>query len=250
MSYIPDPKPEKRRIMDFGHNCRALVMGDVIRTFDGSVHYIQYVNSSGAYAVPLASVTREIVGREVAFTAGGKTISARSLVELINPLTLGGNSPEYRRYVKMVAASRNKGAHVVEHGVSFTEFDSDESIDDEGHASFGASGTSPTGKGVKMAKKAANKANGAAKVARVKAEKTVRPCVCGCGTETTSYFAPGHDARYHGYLKKLADGRIDAKGKDAKSGEQVILPYLLKKLDMVATKEGHRVKNPNFYREA
>lgn len=48
----------------------------------------------------------------------------------------------------------------------------------------------------------------AAKSKVAKPPKTVRKCACGCGEETTSYFAPGHDARWHGWARKLASGAL------------------------------------------
>lgn len=47
--------------------------------------------------------------------------------------------------------------------------------------------------------------------ARPKVVKTVRKCACGCGDETMSYFVPGHDARYKGWLKKIAAGTMEVK---------------------------------------
>lgn len=61
----------------------------------------------------------------------------------------------------------------------------------------------------KMAtKKAATKKAAAPK--RVKVEKEESPCHCGCDTPTTGKkgFAPGHDARMHGWAKKIGDGRM------------------------------------------
>lgn len=234
---------------------RPLKEGDCIKMFDASFHYVQYVNSSGAYAVPLSSITREIQGHEINFTAGGRTISANSVVEVINPLQMGGSSPEYRRYVKMAAASKRRGTMEDIGGVKLGEFDiSDTDFQNVDEESITVAGHT-TGKKTKqpklkdeadMAKKAAKKS--AAK--KDKAPKTVRRCACGCGGETTGYFVPGHDARLHGWVSKLADGRIDGQGKDAKSGEKIIPSGVLKSLDLVATKEGHRSKNPHFYKEA
>lgn len=48
----------------------------------------------------------------------------------------------------------------------------------------------------------------AAKAKSAKPPRTVRKCACGCGEETMSYFAPGHDGRWHGWVAKLADGRL------------------------------------------
>lgn len=44
-------------------------------------------------------------------------------------------------------------------------------------------------------------------VAREKKEKTVRDCICGCGGKTGSAFVPGHDARFKGWLGKIAKGQ-------------------------------------------
>lgn len=47
------------------------------------------------------------------------------------------------------------------------------------------------------------------------APRTSRPvaktgtCECGCGRETKSWFAPGHDARLHGRAKRFTEGRLD-----------------------------------------
>jgi hypothetical protein len=221
--------------------------GDVFRDTEGRYHYVQYVNSSGAYAVPLAAVTRTIAGQAINFTAGGRTISVYSVVAVIPPLAMGGNSPEYRRYAIMASKSAaiGKGATLSDdfQGVTYGEFDETELV--EGHTTELDAATAPTEEG-KVAKKAKAKANGAAKA---KAPKEVRNCVCGCGTETTGYFAPGHDARYHGWVKKLADGRIGRNGKDAKSGEQTVSMSLLNKMGLVASGDGFKAKTAEFYKD-
>lgn len=51
----------------------------------------------------------------------------------------------------------------------------------------------------------------AAKPPRVKAEKKVRPCACGCGGQTTGFFVPGHDARFKGWLLKIERGTMEVK---------------------------------------
>ena len=41
--------------------------------------------------------------------------------------------------------------------------------------------------------------------------KSKKRCLCGCGESPKSEkgrFCMGHDARFHGRLKKLADGRL------------------------------------------
>lgn len=42
-----------------------------------------------------------------------------------------------------------------------------------------------------------------------KTAKPTRPCFCGCGGETQSRFVPGHDARFHGWARKVAKGELN-----------------------------------------
>lgn len=78
-------------------------------------------------------------------------------------------------------------------------------------------GAEPTGDSNK--KENANMATAAKKVvvaapakkaapaaAKQKKEAVQNPCTCGCGTMTGGNFAPGHDARVHGWGKKIAAG--------------------------------------------
>lgn len=52
------------------------------------------------------------------------------------------------------------------------------------------------------------------KAPKAKAEKkekavvTLKPCGCGCGEKVTRTFRPGHDARYYGWLKRVANGKM------------------------------------------
>lgn len=233
----------------------ALKPGEVFRDIEGAFHLVQYVNTSGAYAVPLASNIRQIGDKTVSFTSGGKTISVWSTVERVDPLSMGGNSQEYRRYVKMVAAleeqgmaSRRKAPPANAPGVGFSDFDSSsltelESLANDGHSDGDDSATPESEGSTDMAKKAAK----AAKVKKVKTPRTVRNCACGCGGETTGYFVPGHDARMHGWIKKLGDGRIDINGKDAKSGEKIIPNAVLKSLVLTKTAKGAKAGAPHFW---
>jgi hypothetical protein len=231
--------------------------GDVIRLLDGTAHLVQYVNSAGAYIVPLVGVNREINGRTVTFNAGGKTISAHSLVERVKPEALGGYSQEYKRYVSMVKsleaneamAKRMKGK-----GVNLGEFDQTELADGwEGQAkatvvidgqeiTIGV-GTSAESGEAAMAKSAAKKVKAKAKAngaAKSKAPKTVRDCVCGCKTQTTGFFAPGHDARVHGWIKKLAAGKM-------KPSE---IPAAVRNgLNLQETKEGFKARSPHYWQD-
>lgn len=224
---------------------RKLETADLIRQPDGTLCFVQYVNSSGAYVVPLMGIHREIKGRDIEFSAGGRTISALSVVELVDPMNLGGNSQEYARYDKMLRAlgengmAKRKGAPV---GV----FIQNEDDLDDGQPSESVTET-PDTEGNDMAKKAAGAkktAVGAKKAAapkREKAPKTVRKCACSCGTETTGFFAPGHDARMHGWIKKLETGKIEAKEVPA---------AVRAKLGLTEKKDGgYKVAHPHFWKD-
>lgn len=67
-------------------------------------------------------------------------------------------------------------------------------------------------KGDKAAEKGAKKLTGAAAKAKAnakpKAETKMKPCGCGCGENVKKRFAMGHDARFHGWLKRVGDGRM------------------------------------------
>src|SRR5690242_6729848 len=122
----PAPPPPKFKFQwPPDHAIRTLRAGDVIRQGDGTYAYIEYTNGSGAYAVPLTGVNRDIKGHTVNVTSGGRMISVNSIVEIVNPLAMGGNSQEYRRYVRMVSSAREgKGVPMVDidpnaPGVSF-----------------------------------------------------------------------------------------------------------------------------------
>lgn len=227
------------------HRGNKLKEGEMVRLFDGGLYFVQYVNSSGAYIVPLTTITREIKGHEIQFTTGGKTISATSIVELVDPLLLG-DCPEYRRYVKMAKSVKGKSGKGSGAKVTFDEFD-DSDIQESSIAEGQSAAVSVMPDNEKrndMAKKAAAKANGNGKAKapaakREKAPKQVRKCACGCGTDTTGSFAPGHDARMHGWIAKLADGRIQPSDVPA---------VVRKNLELVQTSSGFKAKAPHFWK--
>lgn len=41
-----------------------------------------------------------------------------------------------------------------------------------------------------------------------KAPKQMKPCLCGCGEQTASYFCMGHDARFKGWMIKVEQGKM------------------------------------------
>lgn len=252
MSAIPEPTVARSPVFTSKSAGHTLVEGNVIRMFDGSFHFVQYVNSSGAYVVPLAAISRDIKGHTITFTHGGRTISTNAIVETVSPLLMGGNSPEYQRYVRMARALREDKGKVVDmagkrKGAPLAEFDTNpidmseaEQAEAGGHTVTVESLT-PNKAGKDMAKKAAKLAPKNGK--KEKPAKTVRACACGCGGETTGFFVPGHDARMHGWIKKLADGRLDPK-------DGTIPKSVITKLGLVATKTGFKATNPHFWTDA
>lgn len=119
-------------------------------------------------------------------------------------------------------------------GATYDEFDDVEVNNDPE--------TSDTQEGKDMAKKAAKPVKAANKVAKVKVPKAVRACACGCGGETSGFFCPGHDARMHGWIAKLADGRIEPK--------DIPYPSTRAKLGLVKTSTGFKATKPHFWKDA
>jgi hypothetical protein len=238
---------------------KRLVAGDCIQMYDGSYHIVKYVNNSGAYVAALSSMTRDIQGHTIEFTRGGRMISAYSVVDTINPRKMGIDSPEYARYVKMYRALVEEGmAKRVTRKSPSSEgspetdaalldaFDSTPISDPAEGLTDGDMVTArPTTKREEsMAKRAAKaaKANGKAKSApKVKAEKVMKPCACACGGETASYFCPGHDARMHGWIKKLAEGTIEPKD---------VPKTVVNKLQLTQTSKGYKASKPHFWSDA
>lgn len=76
---------------------------------------------------------------------------------------------------------------------------------------------------VKVVKKKPVKKAAAPKAPREKKVKETVICNCGCGEKTNGgRFLPGHDARFHGRVKRLADGRqkwADLEAELGKKGE-------------------------------
>lgn len=57
-------------------------------------------------------------------------------------------------------------------------------------------------------KKAKEKPAKKGATANGKAEVEMKDCICGCGEQTPRNFRPGHDARVHGWAKKVEKGEI------------------------------------------
>jgi hypothetical protein len=84
-----------------------------------------------------------------------------------------------------------------------------------GKANGGAAanlGVEKDAEGVPLPQATGKKSGGVAKkavqagTAATKAPKFLNACGCGCGQPCKSRFLPGHDAKLHGWVKKLAAG--------------------------------------------
>lgn len=62
--------------------------------------------------------------------------------------------------------------------------------------------------GAKAKKEAAKLKQTPRKIAPKSTPKPQNPCKCGCGELVKNNFRQGHDGRYHGWLKKVADGKL------------------------------------------
>lgn len=207
----------------------TLEVGQVIRMApNGPPFRVQSVTPSRAYCIPLRKVLAKRGPDEVEFEGAheGINISPRSFVEII---TGDLADEEKKRRTRM---SEEKAAKESADG-------SDSPISGEDKESDMTASAMPVRsnreenramKGRVASRKAAmpRKLSGAAAKAagkgRVKTPKTVRKCFCGCGEETMSFFAPGHDGRFHGLMKKLERGEIEPSG-IRKSIAEVIGPF-------------------------
>lgn len=69
---------------------------------------------------------------------------------------------------------------------------------------------------------------------RKRAPKPMQPCKCGCGTQTTGTWAPGHDARAKGWALRIERGIC--KISDVPENEQAGAKFMLKvRKDMQAS---------------
>ena len=81
-----------------------------------------------------------------------------------------------------------------------------------------------------------------AKAPREKKEKVIKDCLCGCGGQTGGRFCPGHDAKFHGWAKKIQRGEmkfseVPATAQKALKAEGVTQGVLEKKEEKATTKK-------------
>lgn len=186
---LPEPvsPPRTRTILT---TPPLLKPGEIILPEAGGPPYkVEHVNESRAYCVPLK-------GGE------GINISPRSIVERVSL-----EQVEARK--RQAKEPRNDATQTKERSVATAaaipmSTKSNRQINKDQRDKMEARRRADRSAGIGVRGGTGNLARAKSKTA--KPPKTVRKCGCGCGEETMSYFAPGHDARYHGWVKKLASG--------------------------------------------
>jgi hypothetical protein len=167
--------------------------GELIRMIPGGPPYrVESVTESRAYCLPIRAV-KAAEGETDVSPVGGVNISPRAYVERITEQDLLKPKPE---------KEKEETVHMASTAAIPMSGKSSRSRDKERKASLSSrrAAAIPSSSKRKLAGAAARSA------ARPKMQKTVRDCACGCGEETMSYFAPGHDGRWHGWMKKIAAG--------------------------------------------
>ena len=216
--------PTQEEVKQFG-----LKVGEFIRLYAGGpVYKVETVNESRAYCIPLKKQLVKVqalnpesgVAEDREFDKGkdgGISIAVVSLVtrvteeEALSSVDTVKQRLINKREVPMASASAIPVA-----GKSARE--------------------SEKARRVAQARKRADKAaglpgsgsRGAARLGGTKKEKvpkTVRKCFCGCGEETMSYFVPGHDARFNGWLRQIEKGKATAEKLLTKAQRDALGPW-------------------------
>jgi len=214
------------------YNTGILKPGQIVRMrLDGPPYRVQSSAPARALCVPLRgtpkTVRTEKGAVEFESLSAGVNISQRAYVEVIPEEELA--ELERKRNARMEEKTEEPAVQPV--GRVLLEESSTKEEDNMSASAIPVASAKQREKVRKAAKAsrtaaiprklvgaaARSKANG-------KKPKTVRKCFCGCGEETMSYFAPGHDGRFHGLMKKLARG--DVKPSDVrKTIAEVIGPF-------------------------
>lgn len=206
------------------YNIGTLEAGTIIRmTRNGPPYRVVSVSPSRAYCIP---VNGKAAGPDVE-AGGGVNISPCAYVEVIRGDL---NEAEKQRRARMereraekeapLSGATGNDAHSTEASMSASAMPvrkSTTQANKERRAGLAS-------RKAAIPRKLSGAAARSAKSGRAKTPKTVRKCFCGCGEETMGYFAPGHDGRFHGLMKKLERGEIEPKD-IRKSQADVIGPF-------------------------
>lgn len=171
----------------------------------------------GAVHLKRESIEQDTLGRPMVTICGA--LGGRTSVSMTQ-VTCSNCKRTHERTTKMTEATGQAGA-----GTATTK---PMTVKEKIAAAAAAAAAKAAGKGVGAGKsanlvskdgplpktvktKAAAKADNKEKLAKLKEAKKkdpINPCGCGCGTLVAGRFSMGHDARFHGWIKRVGDGRM------------------------------------------
>ena len=177
----------------------SLIVGEFIRTLPGGpIYRVDAVSESRARCV---LVSAKALNEEWVDEKSGRiiNISPNSVVLRVDKKTILKEAED--RYRKKVEMSEGQAVGIPVAETSIREREKNRRTE------MAAKKAKTNGGGVALV--------GAAKRAKENKKdrppKTVRACLCGCGEETTGYFAPGHDARFKAWMVKVERGTMEMK---------------------------------------
>jgi hypothetical protein len=208
-------------------NQYGLKVGEFIRMNPGGpVYKVDAVTSSRAYCIPMKKTTVKVrtldpdtglaTNREFDKPDdGGTSISVISLVERVTEeAALASVGPTTKQRLEKESNVMATASAIPVAGKSAGEREKARKLANARSRASKTAGIPGSG------------SKGKARLAAAKkAPKTVRKCFCGCGEETMSYFVPGHDARFNGWLKQIEKGKATAEKLLTKTQRDALGPW-------------------------
>jgi hypothetical protein len=192
------------------HTHYALLKQNSIVRYEGRLWMVGMVNVCRARLDPLTGFTATMSASGRSFTTYGASVnvSATSVLDIIDPADVDEKVSGRIERLKAQNAAASNGTHEAGHNGNNAAGGDD--MADETKVAGQPTPKMDKAKAAKLAKKPvkATKPLGP-KPAKVKAEKKPKeqkPCLCGCGEKTGSFFKMGHDARFKGLMLKVERG--------------------------------------------
>lgn len=202
-----------------------LEVGDLIRLgVPPKVYFVAMVNPSRARVIPITAADKTILVDDpatgektrihISQTGDGVDISPNSIVErvAVDDLT----EDEAIRAGRFAEMDMTRQMTDNEVRIARSESEQEKTMADVSAAPVADKKTNAVRDKMKklVDKGAKARATKKAKGERVPGEKkekkakVMKPCTCGCGDQTPSYFVPGHDARFKGWLLQVERGKM------------------------------------------
>lgn len=186
-----------------------LIEGSIVK-YENKVWRVGLVNESRARLDPLTGTVVQISaasGRSFTGLPSSVNIGPTSMLPTVSPWDL--NEEALARFRRM------EGTELAANIASASKFgpDIEDSETEESNVASAAVTTAKTAVQKNKDRIAGLKAAKAAKAAAPKAPRVAKSkeqskCKCGCGGLTGGNFVPGHDARFKGWLIKIAKGEM------------------------------------------